>query len=99
MTASDDARQAIAGAIGNDDPEARQFFVEVAGRALNATMPDGRTIAQHLDDGAALEAEARELPHHGNIVGNHVSAECLDCGLAWPCPNERIRRLLSEARS
>jgi hypothetical protein len=51
--ASDDARRAIAVAIGNDDPEARPFFDEVAGRTLAAVMPDGRTVAEWIDGCAA----------------------------------------------
>ena len=68
--------------------------------ALAADMPDGRTIAQWLDALAALEAACREAPW---IWSRHAEAaahpgECRLCGHSWPCPSERIRHLLPEAR-
>lgn len=58
MTASDDARQAIA---ANMLADFGGLAGAVAQKSLAATMPGGRTIAQHLDDGAAAEAEVRRL--------------------------------------
>ena len=86
VSASDDAHHAIANAG--------------AAHALAADMPDGRTIAQWLDALAALEAACREAPW---IWSRHAEAaahpgECRLCGHSWPCPSERIRHLLPEAR-
>jgi hypothetical protein len=58
MAASDDARQAIAGALGLG---AADTNVAAARRGLAAVMPDGRTIAQHLDDGARLHGRLIDL--------------------------------------
>lgn len=55
MAASDDARQAIARAAIADPEQkwqGRKFGID---HVLAAVMPDGRTIAQHLDDGAVAE--------------------------------------------
>ena len=68
MTASDDARDAMAGA-------------EAAGWHpkdwLDARMPDGRTIAQHLDDGAALEAAVRRLHAAENSIEVIAAGEAI----------------------
>lgn len=99
MSASDDARHAIANAI-DDDRTLSLFGYTRAAHALAAVMPDGRTIAQWLDALAALEAACREAPW---IWSRHAEAaahpgECRLCGHSWPCPSERIRHLLPEAR-
>ena len=90
VTASHDARQAMTERVGG----------AMAVAALAADMPDGRTIAQWLDALAALEAACREAPW---IWSRHAEAaahpgECRLCGHSWPCPSERIRHLLPEAR-
>jgi len=100
MKPSEAAAEAIAAKWGYAEGESFYYEgMERAGETLMAVPDDGdpRDIMTRLDALAELEAEARELPHHGHIVGNHRSVECIDCGLPWPCPTERIRCLLPEA--
>lgn len=84
MTASDDARKAIAlAAVADADKwQGRKFGIDAV---LAAVMPDGRTIAQHLDDGAALEAAVAAIPTwgHGEKLTDMTSCRC---GLPHPCP-------------
>lgn len=93
MTASDDARQAIArAAIADADKwQGRKFGVD---DVLAAVMPDGRTIAQWLDALAALEAACRTVERHGP---DEWDLDCHICGHPWPCPIERIQRLMDDA--
>lgn len=61
MTASDDARAAIAAVL---IPDGVHVKPSAAPYVLDVPMPDGRTIAQHLDALAEVEAE-RDVARKG----------------------------------
>ena len=60
MALSDDAREAIGGAMGDMAPstdEWRDYCTDNLSQAvMDAVLPDGRTIAQALDENTALRA-------------------------------------------
>lgn len=68
-----------------------------ASAVLAAVMPDGRTIAAHLDAYADLRAAVAEVPRHtGPRTCGHAwcpTEACTTCGHPWPCPTERLHRL------
>lgn len=64
MSLSDDARTAIANVTADPDDftaGGRTIALACADEILAAVMPDGRTIAQHLDEVDRLRAENEAL--------------------------------------
>lgn len=74
MALSDDARLAIR----DEQPSNNEWPDLVAQRALNARLPDGRTIAQALDQGDRLRAAVIRLIAHGPDTG-HTFGEFMAC--------------------
>lgn len=92
MSASGVAHHAIANAI-DDDRTLSLFGYTRAAHALAADMPDGRTIAQHLDDGEVAMSIVRVLVDLGRIgsrdgawMSNSPAAELLARLEAQPRP-------------
>ena len=81
MSLSDDARTAIANVTADPDDftaGGRTIALACADEILAVVMPDGRTIAQHLDDGAVASLRLDHLEHHRAILQSVVNRQRSD---------------------
>ena len=84
MSLSDDARTAIANVTADPDDftaGGRTIALACADEILAVVMPDGRTIAQHLDDGAVASLPLDHLEHHRAILQSVVNRQRSDAVL------------------
>lgn len=98
MIASEDAHHAIANAI-DDDRTLSLFGYTRAAHALAVVMPDGRTIAQHLDDGAVASLRLDHLEHHRAILQSVVNRQRSDAdggALDWRTELAHLMAIVDE---